>query len=172
MALKRRLATLKMAWLFWVTGALFAQSGQAEVYRCVDADGVRYADQPCGPNAEALILPQIQASDPVSPPAYTTGVAPRRDPPERVNRPTRAPERPDYCPDVHEITTAIRLGRIKLCMTKEQVLAANRRSEPSRQSYWNDQGDLFELWYYGARPEDWPREIRFKNGVVRSFGEF
>ncbi|RRJ85380.1 DUF4124 domain-containing protein [Aestuariirhabdus litorea] len=151
--------------------ALVVQGAEAEVYRCVDEDGVRYADQPCGPNAEAVILPEIQQSDPVSPPPYTTGVAPLREPPERVNRPAREPQRPDYCPDVHEITTAVRLGRIKLCMTKEQVLAANRRSEPSRRSFWNDQGDLFEYWHYGVRSEGWPREVRFKNGIVRGFGD-
>ncbi|WP_406566459.1 DUF4124 domain-containing protein [Aestuariirhabdus haliotis] len=150
-----------------ISQCIYAQS---EVYRCVDEDAVRYSDQPCGPNAEQLTLPEVLRTDPVSPPAYSTGAAPRYEPPEKKNKPKRRPARPDFCPDVREITTAVRLGRIKLCMTKEQVLAANRRSEPTRQSYWNDQGDLFEYWYYSARPEGWPREVRFKNGVVRSFG--
>lgn len=144
----------------------------SEVFRCVDNDGVRYADRPCGPNAEAMTLPEIQRNEPGSPPAYSTGIAPRDEPPEKRNQPDRVPILPDYCPDVREIRTAVRLRGIKLCMTKAQVEAANRSSEPSRKRYWNAQGDLYENWYYGARDEDWPREVRFKNGLVRSFGNF
>lgn len=154
-------------------GLLMAEAVMSsELYRCVDHDGVRYSDRPCGPHAELMTMPQILRSDPVSPPVYSSGVAPRDEPPEKRNKPQGDPVYPDFCPSVREINTSVRLRRIRLCMTKDQVESANRSSEPSRKRYWNAQGDLYENWFYAVRDEDWPREIRFKNGIVRSFGNF
>ncbi|MEQ5835575.1 DUF4124 domain-containing protein [Marinobacter sp. NFXS9] len=36
---------------------LLAPSALAEVYKCADANGVRYSDTPCGDNPETLTLP-------------------------------------------------------------------------------------------------------------------
>ncbi|WP_339803864.1 DUF4124 domain-containing protein [uncultured Marinobacter sp.] len=135
---------------------------QASVYRCETADGVVFADQPCGDNAETVTirdnriggsfgdnLPQFPA-----PASEDSEQAATRTPPQ--------PESPCRYINSTNLRTYLARNQVVQGMTREQVERAfGRTSEvyPTPQETW-----VYQTRYYGALYE--LTYVYFRDGCV------
>jgi hypothetical protein len=74
----------------------------------------------------------------------------------------------DHCPSRSKTQKAIKLSKVVLCMTKQEVNRAAHikyRDDYEVDSWSNEQGQ-FTLWRYYKRKEGWPYAVKFRNGRV------
>lgn len=147
--------------------ALLASSnGQAEVYRCEDANGTHFADQPCGEDAEAISIRDNHIGGQFDHNLPTNeGEAPPAEP-EDAEPAAVATEPASPCRFINstELRTYLTREQVVVGMTREQVRRAFGRPQetyPVPQETWVYQTDyynkLYELTY-----------VYFRDGCVES----
>ncbi|MGH8160653.1 MAG: hypothetical protein ACRESR_00600, partial [Gammaproteobacteria bacterium] len=109
--------------------------------------------QPCTPTTLAAPMPDVPAT-PASQPQPAQQAA--------------APASPQLnCPPAQATHNAIEFHHVVLCMTPQQVLAAEGpayRGHTIKSAVYG--GIQFTTWYYPEHMETWPTIVRFRNGVV------
>ena len=169
----------------WILAAVLLAPGAAaaQIYRCDNADGLRYSDQRCGDDAERLEGASRHRSTMErysfqSPPIDEKTRAPRarawRKP---VRDATNQPPSIEVnttptidCPADDAIEQAIRRKSIALCMSPAQV----RRATPPRISNHEvrqdfDQFGNFTVWRYPVVSDGWPVRVQFRDEKVVGF---
>lgn len=153
-----------------------ADSAQAEVYRCEINGKTVFTDQECA-NGQGEPVDLDAANLSVAEHMVTPGIAALAE--EHTQRMAaiaaeRAAQRQRQqvpgvaCPNNREIRAAVAAQRIAMCMTPEEVTAAQpAQMNPSdiQQRQLQD-GVTVMQWFYAAATGDWPARVQFQSGHV------
>jgi len=149
----------------------WAAGDRTTVYRCVDSNGtVVFSDAPCGPDARRIQLPDEPTVSTPAPPPADEGPPPAQ-PPSKEDTPA-ASERSRVpgldCPGEKAIKRAVHDHRVLLCMTADEVRAAEPRryNEHTVHEHTQPDGSVLEEWIYRFHYSTWPRWIWFSGGHV------
>ncbi len=133
----------------------------AAVYRCQDANGVSFSDQPCGPDAERIQVPDNHIGG-----DFGTNLPPQREPEEPRETDTGEQASTDNSPCRYINSTDLRRYLIRdqvvKGMTREHVLEAfgqPTETYPVPQQTW-----VYETDYYGKLYE--LTYVYFRDGCV------
>lgn len=155
-----------------------AVSADSPVFRCVDDDGtIAFTDDPCGDDTEPVeIREQYRDGDGESGLRESERAFIR----ERLRREQARREESGSpedrrrapgvtrCPSEREIRDAVRKRRVLVCMTPEEVEAAEpfKYDDQRISKRLLDSGVMVEEWFYRLRREDWPVFVFFRDGLV------
>ncbi|TGN38821.1 DUF4124 domain-containing protein [Marinobacter confluentis] len=151
-----------MKYLLAVAGLLFLLPGfsAADIYRCESADGVRYADEPCGDQAEKINVQDNRIGG-----SFGQNLPEQAEPdPAPEPEPETANNETDTCRFINSTDLRRYLIREQVVkgMTKDHVLRAFGRppeTYPTPQETW-----VYQTKYYGALYE--LTYVYFKDGCV------
>ncbi|TBW55499.1 DUF4124 domain-containing protein [Marinobacter halodurans] len=139
---------------------LLAPATFADVYKCADANGVRYSDTPCGANAETLNLPDSRIGG-----RFDSNLPARPEPSEPADEPASAPSEPEspcrYIPST-DLRRYILREQVVRGMTKQNVRDAFGTTPevyPVPQETW-----VYKTDYYGMLYE--LTYVYFRDGCV------
>lgn len=155
-----------------------AANADSPVFRCVDDEGaIIFTEDPCDDDAEPVeIREQYRGGDAEtglreSERAFIRERA-EREQARRAERESAEDRRRapgvTRCPSEREIRDAVRARRVVLCMTAEEVEAAEplKYGDQRVSQRLLESGVMVEEWFYRLRREDWPVFVFFRDGLV------